>query len=256
MVTTENLEPLFDRWKQISFDIKDHPTLTEGESPEILLNDPEKVAPVKLPLIEYYGGKMRYGMHTDMISILIRSLESFTEKTRNGLYVHGRLPNRDQWSKLEDHPAFQFFLNGRSYRSEREEQQEALNKIKQPQEKGWRILLPKGKVTEAQARSYSRMDYNPETKLIGLQNMPTAWYKADFLCSLYSLGRGSANSFIPLLGGFNGFSIGSNNLVSGLVMKASLYIVKEFEDGTGDRIISSPLSQKAREQFDDYSLEI
>jgi len=83
METKEDLSKLFDKWNQLAFDIENHPRLTEGEKPEILLRAPEKVAPVKLPLIEYNGGKIRYGMHTDMITELLRTIESLNEKIRS-----------------------------------------------------------------------------------------------------------------------------------------------------------------------------
>ena len=255
MVTTENLAPLFDRDDQLAFDIKDHPKLTEGETPEILLKDPQKVAPVKLPLIEYYGGKIRYGMHTDMITKLIRMIASLNYKTRDGLYIQGRMPNKEQWAKLQNHPAYVFFLNSRLTRSHRSEQQEVVGKMENPP-KGLSVLLPKGVVTLDEAREYARMEYTPKTKLVGLSDIPVAWYKVDFLHQLYELRQGSENSFLPLLGGFNGFSVGSDTLPSGIVMKASLYMMKQYEDAIDGIILDSPLSDKARAQFDNFPLDI
>jgi len=163
------------------------------------------------------------------------------------------MPNQDQWARLEDHPAYVFFLKSRLYRSSLREQQKAVSEMKNP-ERGLRVLLPKGKITEAEARNYSRMEFTPKTKLAGLDDIPTAWYKADFLSKLYQLRQGKENSFIPLFGGFNAFSIGSNDLPSGIVMKASLYMMKQYEDALDAVVLDSPLSPQARAQFDDFEL--
>lgn len=254
-MSEKSLNKLFDRWRQISFDVTKHPELTKGKSPEILLERPERVAPVKLPLIEYYGGKIRYGMHTDMIQTLFYSLLRMNEKVKNSLYIQGRIPNRKQWDKLESHPVYEFFLRGRLWRSDHEEQVEAYSKMKNPSKTKLSIFLPKGKVTREQAKNYSKMEYTPDTKLDGLEDLKTAWFKVDFLCKLYGIETDSPNAFIPLFGGFNGFSVGSNELVPGLITKASLYLVREFEDNVVESILASPLSQQAREQFDSYILE-
>lgn len=255
METKEDLSKLFDKWNQLAFEIENHPKLTEGEKPEILLRAPEKVAPVKFPLIGEGNRKIRYGMHMDMLSCFIQTLRSLKEKTKSELYIQGRIPNEKQWAKLENHPVYEFFLNGRLDRSKQKGQEEILKKMDPIKPSIFNILIPKGKLTAAEAKNYSRMDYNPDTILVGLESMKSGYYRTSFLCELYDLSKGNL-AFYPLFAGFNGFSVGSNDLPSGLVMKASLYIIKEFEDDTGDRVISSPLSQKAREQFDDYSLEI
>jgi hypothetical protein len=84
------------RYHEIAFSLDRFDFLTKGENPEVLTARPNFVAPVKLPLIEYKGGKMRYGMHTDMINKLLITIGEMHSRTRDKLYIQVRLPNNDQ----------------------------------------------------------------------------------------------------------------------------------------------------------------
>lgn len=237
--------------------------LTVNDPPAILLNKPEWVAPVELPLVEHGASKVRYGMHTDMLTTMIRSLQyDTTEKTQKELYIHGRMPTVEQWKKLEDNVVYNFFLKSRSARIRPSDQRmarlamDAHNVGLGISDYKFRLIIPRNIVmTPTQVRNYIGMEYGPTTRILGLEDMRSAWYQAKWLIDVVGNSSFGANVLLSTFGGMNKFEVGSTALVPGQVRKAAYLLRQKFDNAILEISQDQPVyTEDQMKEFAQYEL--
>lgn len=249
-----------DRRGQLTF--SDITPFSEGETPKILLERPDRATTVMLPVLEYEGVRVRYSMHTDSIFSFLSGIRKLRSDTVKQLYIQGRVFNQNEWKSFENQPMYRYFLNARRRWIDSQGQKDLMRKSKQtPPDEELPIrlfeLFPKSlHMSSRDVTEYRNTRFTPETS--GWNDNTTAWFNAKWLADMqFSIGglmHGvTSNAFLPLFGGLTEFGIGSNTLLPGKVAKASNDIYHFFDYQT-NKVIGTKSTKISNSQLGAYDV--
>lgn len=179
------------------------------EGREVKFVEPVNTEIIRLPKVveveETWSGNEKkdilLGMHTDMLGAMVRAIASFSDKTREGLYIQGRVMTASQAEAFYDSPVWSFFWKGRAYRMKDYAQQYVS-----------RYIFPKdSKLTEEEVRTYEKMTLNPETTRKKFKHK-VGWYNAESIMDSPRFQQYSQNTLTSILGACNEFKVGSDVL--------------------------------------------
>lgn len=206
--------------------------LSYSAQAEVREKAPDKSIDVRLPYVDYrflfWGGRQYLSMHTDMMGVFCRTINSFKWEVRENLYVQTRAMTVDQWEEMREHPAYRFFYQRRLYRTYMENRKETVA-----------YLVPKDlEITRKQLKEYENLEFTPKT-LQDEIGFKLGWFKADYLTGLREE-EVRYNSLAPFLGAVNMFRVGSDELTSGQLKKVAIQFALAFEEDE-DRVRKSIL---------------
>lgn len=250
-----------DKRGQLTF--SDLSPYTEGETPKILLERPDRATTVMLPMLDYEGVRIRYSMHTDSIFSFLSGIRKLRSDTMKQIYIQGRVFTQNEWKSFEKNPMYRYFLNTRRRWIDSQGQKEIMTRERQTPPDGelpLRLfeLFPKSlHISPRDVHEFRETRFAPETSG-GWGENNTAWFNAKWLSDMqFSIGglmHGvTSNAFLPLFGGLTEFGIGSNSLVSGKVAKASNDLYHIFDYQT-DKIIGTKSTRITNSQLGAYDI--
>lgn len=179
------------------------------EGREVKFVEPTYTEVIRLPKVveveETWAGNEKrdilLGMHTDMLGAMVRAIASFSDKTRDGLYIQGRVMTASQAEALYESPVWEFFWKGRAYRMKDYMQKYVA-----------RYILPKDThLTDEDIKTYEKMTLSPETTKKKLKHK-VGWYNAASIMNSPRYQQYSQNTLTSILGACNEFKVGSDTL--------------------------------------------
>lgn len=177
------------------------------------LEVPKNTVQVILPPVdigsEYtrQGVIVRLGMHTDSILTLLKTLNSIPDSDQ--LKIEGRVLTEDQRRALLDSQTYQFFLQSRFQRGQ--------------------IVAPSFlRLTPEAVAALVQSNFSPSSLQEEIGHK-TGYFNARDLVDEW-IETGTPNILLPIVGGINEFSIGSNTLVPGRLLKIADVLDQAFQD--------------------------
>jgi len=205
---------------------------------------PQFTVTVQLPKVaeqDYDFHKDRYvrkevllGMHTDMLKSFHDTLESLKPKTKEKLYIQGRILTDSQRRELYDNPMFEFFWSGRSYRTDERDQRMVLS-----------YMLPANtKITEKDVRTYAHLNFAPDS-LVDKIGYKVGWFNVEKLLKDPAYQDLGSNYLRELLGACNQFKIGADSISPGLLKLVQGRLVEGFWENKETRYSDGILVKNA-----------
>lgn len=160
------------------------------------LEKPRHTSTVRLPDIIAGDAIVKLGMHTDSTLTLLRTLSELPPGEASQVRIEGRILTLEQKDLLQRHPAYRFFMSSRLVRSSTGELS---------------LALP----TDLNARNenmsaWLQNEFSPSS-LASEIGYKVGYFDAQTLVANW-LALGRPNDLLPLIGGINQFTIGSDTL--------------------------------------------
>ena len=178
------------------------------------LEVPRNTTLVKLPAINDW---IRLGMHTDSTRTLLRTLNS--EPQLDQVKIEGRVLTQEQERRLEESQEYQFYMSGRAQRG--------------------RFTMPDSlRFTPEQIASLLQGRFSPDSlgRKIGHK---VGYFNAKALVDQW-IRDGNPNKLLPIIGGVNEFSIGSDTLSQEQLASMSSRLLQAFVDQEASKL-SAPI---------------
>lgn len=195
-----------------------------GEIP-FVPEQPRNVQVVNLPEINESGRVIKMGMHTDTALTLLRTLYALPDK--DALLVQGRILTPEQRLRLERSREYRFFLSSRFDRA-----------------MGGEMVVIFGRDVDASPEEVSRWLQEPFTpsSLADALGYDVGYCSAADLVERWTM-EGRPNDSLPLIGGVNQFSIGSDTLSPERLAEIQARLERAFVDQElGTRLNTATLS--------------
>lgn len=182
---------------------------------------PRNVQVVNLPDISAGERTVKLGMHTDTILTLLRTLESLPDK--DALKIEGRVLTPGQRAKLENSRAYRFFLSSRLARA-------AKGRVAVVFERDLNA-------SPEETSSWLQGSFSPSslTDEVGYE---VGYFSAADLAERWVM-SGRPNDLLPLVGGVNQFSIGSDTLSPVRLAEIQDALQRAFREQEQGRVLPS-----------------
>jgi hypothetical protein len=152
---------------------------------------------LQLPIFEYHKLRIRMHLHTDLINILLQTINTLSEKYKQHLYIQGRAAMSKQvWESIQNSPVYRFLWGSRS---------SILNRY---------LYVPKDlPFSQREIRELAQLPFSPNSLTYGsfIQQNETAFYKAAELLQFLQ-GNTPLDMLRPYFGAINTFQVGSDTL--------------------------------------------